>query len=286
MRRPRTPRPTHRPVLRTGILAAGLAAALASACSGTATNAGGEPDPPGARPPANAEAATPAAEGLHTPFDTILRDTVRDGRIDYAAVRDRHRAELDAYLDALAGVDPSSLGRDARLAFYANLYNATMIDAILDRYAPGYSTSADDWSVFREPIVRLRDGPVTLDHLENGIVRPQFGDPRIHVALVCGAESCPPILPRAYVARDLDVTLESNMRGFLTTGDRNRVDLDARRVHLSQIFEWYAEDFGGPEGLVDYVDGYVEADLAGFEVAFVPYSWALNDTVDGSRPGR
>ncbi|MGH7613282.1 MAG: VTT domain-containing protein, partial [Gemmatimonadales bacterium] len=68
------------------------------------------------------------AQGLvdHTAFTAILRDHVRGSLVDYAGLQ-RDSARLGTYLDQLAGVDAATLteaGRDARLAFWINAYNA------------------------------------------------------------------------------------------------------------------------------------------------------------------
>src|SRR5436190_369600 len=152
-----------------------------------------------------------AAESVdHSAFDTILKATVKDGLVDYNAIKSNHLPALSAYLDALAKVDPAKLDRNEQLAFYINLYNATMIRTIIDRLSPTYSPADKDYGVFKEPLVRLNGRTISLNDLENTIVRPTFKDPRIHVALVCGARSCPPLVPFAYTAANLDETLNAN----------------------------------------------------------------------------
>ena len=84
-----------------------------------------------------------------------------------------------------------------------------------------------------------------------------------------------------YTAADLETLLETNMRRFLDDPSRNRIDRERRELRLSRIFEWYAEDFGGPQELARYVDGFVDGDVAGFDVSFLEYSWELN--LAGSR---
>ena len=66
------------------------------------------------------------------------------------------------------------------------------------------------------------------------------------------------------------------MLAFITNGERNRVDLDARRLELSQIFNWYADDFGGADNITRYVSRYHAADVSEFSVEFLRYSWVLN----------
>ncbi|HEY7117294.1 MAG TPA: hypothetical protein VH475_11945, partial [Tepidisphaeraceae bacterium] len=47
----------------------------------------------------------------HTAFDTILKATVKDERVDYNQIKDKYLPQLNAYLDALANVDPAKLDR-------------------------------------------------------------------------------------------------------------------------------------------------------------------------------
>lgn len=214
----------------------------------------------------------------HAAFDAILQAAVRGERVDYVAIRDRHAAALKGYLDRLAEVDPTALERDEALAFYFNLYNATMIQAVIDRLTPDWTPAADSFRVFDEPLVRLAARRVSLNQLENEILRKDFQEPRLHVALVCGARSCPPLRDRAYDARTLDATLDENMRSFLASGYRNRIDRRGRTLYLSRIFEWYAADFGGPDGVAAYVDRHVAGDVSDYAVEFIEYHWDLNIT--------
>ncbi len=213
----------------------------------------------------------------HSRFDTILQQTVNDGRVDYQAIRHQHLRALEQYLNSLAQADVSGLPRQEQLAFYINLYNATVIRLVIARYHSGYSPSDSGFSLFVEPLVRLKGRTISLNDLENKVIRPTFNDPRIHVALVCAARSCPPLLPRAYRGDDLDRVLEANMRRFLTDVTNNRVDHTTKKLRLSQIFEWYADDFGGKARLAEYVSRYRPDSVAGYSVVFIPYSWELND---------
>jgi hypothetical protein len=218
-----------------------------------------------------------AASVDHSVFDNILRENVRNDRVDYAGIKANSMQDLNNYLDLLAMVDVNTLPRNEQLAFYINLYNATMIKAIIDRYRPGYSTADNDFAIFKAPIVRLKTGAISLNDLENKIIRPTFKEPRVHVALVCGARSCPPILNRAYHADDLDRVLEENMKWFVTDRFRNPIDDVNKELKLSHIFDWYADDFGGKDQIANYVWKYSGKNYSGYKISFVDYSWMLNE---------
>jgi hypothetical protein len=217
-----------------------------------------------------------AAGDAQEPYAGVLRAVVRDGGVDYARLGERHRAALDGYLDRLAEVALAGLSRDERLALYIDAYNATVLVEVARRFTPGYSVSLDDYRLFDEPLVRLDGRTLSLDALEHEVIRKEFGEPRVHAALVCAARSCPALAARPYSADGLDAALEAAMLRFLNDPRRNRVVVPQRTLELSRVFEWYAEDFGGVAALPAFVDRYVEGDVSGFRVTFLDYSWELN----------
>jgi hypothetical protein len=219
-----------------------------------------------------------AAADVHNAFDAILRERVTaDGLVDYAAIKRHDVEQLGQYRNTLEQADTAKLTRDEQLARYINLYNATVIHAVADCARDGYSVAEREFALFKEPLVHLGERKyVSLDHLEHEIIRKQFKDPRIHVALACAARSCPPLLNRAYRAADLDQVLDANMKRFVTDALRNQIDEAKRELRLSKIFEWYADDFGGKDAVAAYVARYAGKDVAGYRVSYLEYDWTLN----------
>jgi hypothetical protein len=221
--------------------------------------------------------ATPVSSFDHAPYDRILGEIVVGERVDYALLAERHLDALDGYLEAIGTIDPGDMPDSDQLALYVNLYNATVLSAVAHRYEPGYSVAERDFALFDEPLVRVAGKRASLNDLEHRLIRREFDDPRVHAALVCAARSCPPLIDRAYEGKTLDRTLERRMRLFVNDPERNTIDPDGHRLALSKIFEWYAEDFGGPDALAEFVDRYTELEVGAFDVEFRPYSWELND---------
>jgi hypothetical protein len=211
----------------------------------------------------------------HSDLDRILRSVVRDGKVDYAGLRREHLPALRGYLEYLHA-EPSGQGNE-RLAYLINLYNASVLAEVAARYRPGFSPAEDDFRMFKAPNIRFGNAFISLDDLEHKFIRPVFKDPRVHAALNCAAESCPPLLPRAYREEDLDQVLDENMKRFVNDPIRNPIDVKNRKLVVSKIFEWYADDFGGKDKIAAYIDKYHDADVSGWPVSFVEYSWKLND---------
>ena len=55
---------------------------------------------------------------------------------------------------------------------------------------------------------------ISLDSLEQEIIRPVFNEPRIHVALVCAARSCPAIRAAAYTGDRIEKQLQDQAQLF------------------------------------------------------------------------
>jgi hypothetical protein len=163
------------------------------------------------------------------------------------------------------------------LATYINLYNATVLHAVAERYRPGYSVSEGDFGLFKEPLVRVGGKVISLDELEKKVIVPTFKDPRVHAALVCAARSCPVLRETAYTAQELDEQLDVAMSNWVNDPALNKIDPQAKRMRISEVFKWYAADFGGEAALPAYVDRYHQADLSGYAVEYEPYDWSLNE---------
>ncbi len=121
---------------------------------------------------------------------------------------------------------------------------------------------------------------LTLDDIQNRIIRRQFKEPLIHFGLVCAAVNCPPLLPRAYSGKTVRADLAANARAYLASG-YNRFDARSGVLSLSKIFEWYAEDFGGDAGIKRFVRQYGTPAMksgvkASTRVVFLEYDWTLN----------
>lgn len=226
----------------------------------------------------------------------LLADHVRAGRVDYAAVAQDGR--LPRYLAQVAATDPAGLAtREARLAFWINAYNAYTLHLIAAHHPLATINALADGGRWRER--QTGDTPwdirfatvggrvMTLNEIEHDTIRRQFGDPRIHFALVCAAVSCPPLRGEPYAAERLDAQLDEQTRAFLADGAHNRFDARARRAVVSPLFDWYAADFGADREAVGRWIGHhapagvarsLRADPGRWTWAFGEYDWALNGT--------
>ncbi|MBI2301257.1 MAG: DUF547 domain-containing protein [Armatimonadetes bacterium] len=230
--------------------------------------------------------------GVHAPFDKLLQANVRDGLVSYAGLDGS--PEFATYLQTLRTTDPASLTEPAaKMAFYLNAYNALVIADIVAGKQAGHYRGVGEFAssegsslkrFFKETRHQLGGRDMTLDQIET-LIRETFHDPRVHAAVNCASRSCPPLQSHAWPVNGgaLDRRLDEAMRQFISNPSRNTIDPAGRRLALSQIFKWYASDFGaGEAALRAYLAHYLEGDRkqllqdATVPISYLKYDWALN----------
>lgn len=233
-------------------------------------------------------AAVPALpfDATHARWDRLLRARVHDGTVDYSALRAQDQGELDSYLGELSSVTSTAgWGRDETLAFWINAYNAWTVKLIVDH--PGVSSIkkvtsiGSPWKLVFIPMQATGQQRISLDDIEHGVIRPTFGDPRIHFAVVCASISCPSLRAEAYVAARLDDQLDDQARRFLADPRRNSADPGKQVLLLSPIFDWYGEDFEATGGVRGFLERRGTPDMArgareGWQIRYQDYDWGLN----------
>ena len=218
----------------------------------------------------------------HGLFGELLSRHVHNGLVDYNGFK-ADASILDQYLARLAAVDPETLDRSEAMAFYINLYNAWTIKLILSRY-PDLNSIKDLGGLFRSPwkkdLVRLNGRIVTLDHIEHDILRPGYGDPRVHFAINCASMSCPPLAAAPYTGAQLELQLDHATQAFINDPRSNYMEGDT--LHVSRIFKWFGEDFD--HDAIGFLRKYARGDLKdkiekdkdGLRVRYLDYDWTLN----------
>ncbi len=186
------------------------------------------------------------------------------------------------------------------LAYYINAYNALTLFGVASRWpidsvqdVRGRIEVTPGFGFFWGLRFRLDRRGTNLYDLENKVIRPKYGDARIHAALNCASESCPTLQSTAFRAETLDVQLDDAARGFVGSDKHVRWDAEAKTVHLSSIFTWFRSDFeqhsralGSDAETLAWIERYTQADdrraLAararseGWALSYTDYDWSLN----------
>ncbi|MFO1460694.1 MAG: DUF547 domain-containing protein [Verrucomicrobiota bacterium] len=224
----------------------------------------------------------------HSKYQRVLSEVANPEGVDYVRLT-RAPETLNTYLGEIAHLDATAFSnwdRKDRLALLINLYNATTLRVVRDHYPVRSIRSIGvlPGAAWRETEVLLAGQSMSLDHLEHKILRPDYGDPRIHFALVCAARGCPPLRLEPYLGKELDDQLDDQARTFLAQSDKNRFDAKSGTLWLSPIFKWYGKDFAPAEsGLAIYLRPYLSASMRSeldgaktVRIEYTNYDWDLN----------
>ena len=235
--------------------------------------------------------------------DAVNPDT---GLVDYRGLRASDAyAQFRGITRQLSRYETSDLGHGPALtAFWINLYNALIIDAVVHFGIQGSIMNRP--GIFRQAAYNVGGMRFSADEIEHGILRrnrpnpvvhmrtfttddPRLSlmvdhlDPRIHFSLVCGARSCPPIA--FYDHEHLDWQLDQAAAAFINGGGVD-YSVETKTLRLSKIFQWYLTDFGGLPAVFELIQRHVNnqevrnaLESGEFRVRYMKYDWKVNSSV-------
>jgi hypothetical protein len=245
---------------------------------------------------------------LHQAIKNLLTSAMDEyGQVDYQELKNSSAyTEFKRLSGSLRNFDPLTLTtKDERLAFWINLYNTLILDAVINlEIRKSVTEKLAGIGFFRKAAYLVNGLRVSCDDIEHGILRanrghPYFGsrqfrtddprsnwvihpmDVRIHFVLNCASKSCPPI--RVYSADRLDELLNMAASNFMT----QNIEIDPHRnlIKISSIFKWFSKDFEGSKGVLAYilkyiVDGesknWLKTEGQNARLIYKPYDWGLN----------
>lgn len=239
--------------------------------------------------------------------------------VNYEALKQSDAFKEYVQLTAdLRKINLNDLPPPARKAFLINVYNCLCIHALTEGLLssfPGGSLSR--LKLYAKSSYQIGDEVFSLNDIENGVLRnnkpsaapwarnpfdegdPKLAfcidcDPRIHFALNCAANSCPPIA--VYDVEDSDKfnsQLDLATRGFLGNKGNVLLEKEKRTAELSMLFQWYASDFADSDKeILGWIakngDEKTKAELESFlgsmeagespTVNYLAYDWAVNSS--------
>ena len=218
--------------------------------------------------------ALPANPPSHEAWDALLKKYVSaTGKVNYKGIK-ADKTKLEDYLKTLSSDAPeASWSKPEQMAYWINAYNAFTVKLIVDNYPLPSINKLHGGKPWDHKWIKIGGKTYSLNNIENDILRPQFKDARIHFAVNCAAKSCPPLLNTAWTASNLNANLDAQAKKFINNTAFNK--LSTKKVEVSKIFEWYAEDFGK---IIDFINKYAATKVsAKAKVSYVEYDWGLNE---------
>jgi hypothetical protein len=224
----------------------------------------------------------------HSEWDKLLRKHVSNsGTVNYKGFKSDEKT-LDTYLRHLSKIPIKRYPKEEQLAYWINAYNAFTVDMVVKNYPVksikdvrnGRSLVAKLTGSSQVWIEKLRysfDGEeLSLYNIENTKLLKNLFDPRIHFVINCASYSCPRLWNKAYTAANVDQVMDLMAAEFINDPSKNKVS--AGSLQLSQIFEWYSDDFTQNGSLIGYLNKYSNIKInPGAKLNFIDYNWSLNE---------
>jgi len=232
--------------------------------------------------PAPAVQLTQSAQAAQEAWARVLGGFVNErGEVDFEALA-RSRGDLERYVRHIADTPLAGLpeGRE-RLAHMINAYNALSMFNVLESGIPATHAGWNKLRFFVLRKVEVGGQSMSLRSFENDLIRPaarRLNDPRVHFALNCSALSCPTLPRTPFTAAALDAELERETRAFFARPDNFRVDAANRTVWLSELLDFYPDDFvpQAAASLLAYANRYAAQPAPpDYTVRFTPYDWTI-----------
>ncbi|MHC4444023.1 MAG: DUF547 domain-containing protein [Planctomycetota bacterium] len=238
--------------------------------------------------PATRPAPNPDISGVdHKLWDYLLKRYLKKGLVDYHGLGEDELFRI--YLQQLSKARPEKLSADSdRLALLCNAYNALVVSGVIRHRITERVTDFKLKGVqfFDVAEYRLAGKMVSLNHIEHKMIRARHKDPRVHMALVCAAQSCPSLRVEAYTGRRLDKQLEEQARLFANNPQHVGYDTKNKTLHLNPILKWFGRDFDSAGGYLKFLvkrandarlkNALQQAAAGKVKIVFSKYDWSLN----------
>lgn len=206
-------------------------------------------------------------------WDELLQEYVtREGRVDYTGLKSDPK--FNTAVEAFQAMPVPTEGRNVQMAYWINAYNLFTVKLITDNHPLNSITDLKEpWD---RKWIKLQGKTYSLNQIEHEILRPTFQDPRVHFAVNCASFSCPKLYNRAFFPTTLDKVLDQLTKDFV--GDAKRNSISADRLEISEIFNWYGDDFKqNGQTIIGFINQYSSVRVnPATEVRFKSYDWSLN----------
>ena len=211
-------------------------------------------------------------EAFFSKADDFLSKHVKNGRVDYQAIHD-DPADLDELMKLSNAVKVTTADANTYQAFWINVYNLSVIKGLVNQYP--IKSPMDQSGFFDKVTFQVGGKEVTLNTIENKLLRAEFNEPRFHFVLVCGAIGCPPLIDEAYRPSALDKQLQRQTA--LALNNSEFIKVKKNKVELSEIFKWYKEDFVENGDEISYINQFRKVPIdTNSKITYYPYNWSIN----------
>ena len=208
--------------------------------------------------------------------NVFFKTFVVDSKVDYNALKNNPQT-LNEVLKIAAELDLTALDSNSYKAFWINTYNLLVIKGIIANYP--LNSVKEIKGFFDKKTYIVGGEELTLKKIEEKKIRKVLNDSFLNFVLVCAANGCPPLISEAYMPESIDTQLEFQTKKSINNPNFIRIDKKKKVVEISEIFDWYREEFiNQDERIIDFINKYraEKIDLS-YTIQYYNYDWSLNN---------
>jgi hypothetical protein len=199
----------------------------------------------------------------------------KDGKVDYPGLVKAKELMNQAIQHFKDNQPESNWSDNQKLAYWINAYNLFTLKLVCDNYPVKSIRDIAGGKPWDKAFIPLEGKTLSLNDIENNIIRKRFNEPRIHFAVNCASVSCPKLLNKPYTKDNLSTLLTEQTKAYLA--DKNENILGSKAIEISNIFNWYKEDFTSSGGAIAFINKYSSVKIdPKAKVTFKDYNWNLN----------
>jgi hypothetical protein len=228
--------------------------------------------------------------------DFLTRRVIINGEgislVDYPNLTEVDLETLKHYIDHMSQINIDNYNRNEQLAYWLNLYNAIVVQVVADYYpvetvqevdiSPGLF-SVGPWGA---NLVTIAGTQLSLDDIQNRIIRAIWNDPRTHYALNDGSIGAANLSAQAFQGATIETQLNQAASGYINS--LRGIQIIDGKLIVSKIYDWYLDDFGANElDLISHLLHYANEPLRNHlkhtsSIHSYIYNWHLNSTIGSS----
>ncbi|MGL2993906.1 DUF547 domain-containing protein [Flavobacterium sp. TSSA_36] len=205
----------------------------------------------------------------------LKKNVSENGKVGYAQLK-KSPGELIYILDNIAKLKTQFKTKEEAKAFWINAYNLVVIKSVLEKFPIVAVNSVSGF--FNEKKFVVAQQELTLNDIENNILRNIVADAGLHFVLCKGTNGDAPLLNAAYVPEKVNEQIKEQVKLYINNKDFYRIFKNTNSIELPKMFEIYKNDFvTGYFNEIDFINIFLDKKIeTTYKVMTKSYDWSLN----------
>lgn len=205
----------------------------------------------------------------------LNKNVTENGKVNYSQLK-KSPGELIYILDNISKLKTDFKTKEEAKAFWINAYNLLVIKSVVEKL-PLVSVNTVA-GFFDEKTFIVAKQELTLNDIENTILREVIADAGVHFVLCKGTNGDAPLLNAAYTPEKVNDQIKQQAKLYINNKDFYKIFKNTNSIELPKMFETFKSDFvTGYFNEIDFINIFLDKKIeTTYKVTTRPYDWSLN----------